>query len=147
MENKVAVIYNSFHHNNTEKLLESLKNVDLYNSEELNNNNFENYDYVGFASGIYNGTMSEKIKDIANTVELKKDVKVFVIYTCGSPVKNYAKSMEEIIEKRGFEYLGKFACKGYDTTGFFGKIGGISKNHPNEKDMEDCQNFLNQIIK
>ena len=42
--NKVAIIYSSIHHNNTEKLLKSAKGIDIYNINEISNLDFSKYE-------------------------------------------------------------------------------------------------------
>ncbi|NLM06823.1 MAG: flavodoxin, partial [Tissierellia bacterium] len=131
---KKAIIYCSYHHLNTKKLVDSIENVDLFNVKDLKDINFEVYDLLGFASGIYAFQMSNKILEIAKNIDIRNDTGVFIIYTCGLPFFNYAKSLEEIFKSRGIKYLGKFVCRGYDTFGPFKYIGGLAKGHPNEED-------------
>ena len=38
-----------------------------------------------------------------------------------------------------------YHCRGYDTFGFFEKIGGIAKGHPNEKDFKKAREFIKNI--
>ena len=40
-----------------------------------------------------------------------------------------------------------FSCRGYDTYGFFEKIGGIAKNHPNEKDFKKAREFIKNNLR
>ena len=40
------------------------------------------------------------------------------------------------------DIIGKFGCKGYDTFGPFKLVGGIAKDHPDEKDLEAAVSFV-----
>ena len=40
---------------------------------------------------------------------------------------------------------GEFGCRGFDTFGPFGKIGGIAKGRPNEKDLERARAFARKV--
>ena len=54
--NRIAVIYCSVHHKNTEKLIsyvDTTDNFDLCKSEDIK---LGDYDLIGFASGIYGKT-------------------------------------------------------------------------------------------
>ena len=67
---KKAIIYCSYHHLNTKKLVDSIENVDLFNVKDLKDINFEVYDLLGFASGIYAFQMSNKILEIAKNIDI-----------------------------------------------------------------------------
>lgn len=145
MSKKIAIIYTSFHHMNTERLILSLDAVDIFNTSKLNNLNFSKYDYIGFASGIYYGEMSKNILNIARKIVLKDSAKVFIVYTCGISLKNYSKSMEHTLHTRHLNYIGKFSCRGYDNYGPFKIFGGISKKHPNQNDINNFKSFIHKI--
>ncbi|MCR8968748.1 hypothetical protein [Facklamia sp. 7083-14-GEN3] len=81
----------------TQKLLENLDNVDLYHVNDINQVDFIEYEYVGFASGIYHGQLSNKIMELAKEFKLNDKARVSIIYTCGLKIKNYAKSLEKTL--------------------------------------------------
>jgi len=59
--NRIAVIYCSVHHKNTEKLIsyvDTTDNFDLCKSEDIK---LGDYDLIGFASGIYMGKLHGKL--------------------------------------------------------------------------------------
>jgi hypothetical protein len=43
---------------------------------------------------------------------------------------------------RQYSILRRFSCKGYDTFGPFKLIGGLSKGHPDETDLENAVAFV-----
>ena len=71
--------------------------------------------------------------------------KVFTVYTCGINYINYARGIQKIIKAQNCDFIGGFSCRGYDTFGFFEKIGGIAKGHPNEKDFKKAHEFIKNI--
>ena len=73
--------------------------------------------------------------------------KVFTVYTCGINYMNYARSIQKTIRSQDCEFIGGFSCRGYDTYGFFEKIGGIAKNHPNEKDFRKAREFIKNNLR
>ena len=137
-----AIVYASVHHGNTEKLVKRIAEecrVDLIDAIKQMNVDLNDYDIIGFASGIY---YSKFHKSILKFIEknLADDKKVFLICTYGGSA-NF-KSIEQILNKKHASVVGKFGCKGYDTFGPFKLVGGIAKDHPNEEDMKNAVDFV-----
>ncbi len=57
----------------------------------------------------------------------------------------YTADAERLIAEKGCRLAGKFGCRGYDTNGFFGKIGGIAKGRPNDRDIANVKRFYQNI--
>lgn len=62
---KTAVVYYSKHHGNTKKLLDAIKSassdeITLFDVTKTPPENLEEYDLIGFASGIYYSQISEE---------------------------------------------------------------------------------------
>ena len=137
-----AIVYTSVHHGNTEKLVKRIAEecqVDLIDAIKQMNADLNDYDMIGFASGIY---YSKFHKSILKFIEknLAADKKVFLICTYGGSA-NF-KSIEQILDKKRSEVIGKFGCKGYDTFGPFKLVGGIAKGHPDEEDIKNAVEFV-----
>ena len=137
-----AIVYASVHHGNTEKLIKRIAEecrVDLIDAIKQMNADLNDYDIIGFASGIY---YSKFHKSILKFIEknLADDKKVFLICTYGGSA-NF-KSIEQILNKKHASVVGKFGCKGYDTFGPFKLVGGIAKGHPDEEDMKNAVDFV-----
>lgn len=151
---KKAIIYASYHHNNTyelfnEVLLES--DCERFNilRNETKNLDLNNYDTIIFASGIYFMKMHKAIlKYIQTNKELLKDKKLGVIITAGMKPKQFARRTSRYFKSLGLEDFPIFACHGFDTYGPLKLIGGANKGRPNEKDKEDLERFLrdNKIL-
>ena len=140
-----AIVYASVHHGNTEKLIKRIAEecrVDLIDAIKQMNADLNDYDIIGFASGIY---YSKFHKSILKFIEknLADDKKVFLICTYGGSA-NF-KSIEQILNKKHASVVGKFGCKGYDTFGPFKLIGGIAKGHPDEEDMKNAVDFVKRL--
>ena len=137
-----AIVYASVHHGNTEKLVKRIAEecqVDLIDAIKQMNVDLNDYDIIGFASGIY---YSKFHKSILKFIEknLADNKKVFLICTYGGSA-NF-KSIEQILNKKHASVVGKFGCKGYDTFGPFKLVGGIAKGHPDEEDMKNAVDFV-----
>lgn len=142
--NKIALLYCSVHHKNTEKLVSDHKNTDLYDLCRTDNVDLSAYDIVGFASGIYMSKLHGKLREFIqnNQHKLKH---VFFVYTSGSGAKKYGKKIRAEWEKAGLNVLNIFSCKGFDTYGPWRLIGGIAKHHPDSKDLENYRSFIQNL--
>lgn len=137
-----AIVYTSVHHGNTEKLVKRIAEecqVDLIDAIKQMNADLDDYDMIGFASGIYYSKFHQSILKFSEE-NLSADKKVFLICTYGGSA-NF-KSIEQILNKKHASVVGKFGCKGYDTFGPFKLVGGIAKGHPDEEDMKNAVDFV-----
>lgn len=144
---KTAIVYESTHQGNTKKLLDAIAQkheVALIDVTGTENISLEEYDVIGFASGIAFGKFYKKITEVAET-KLPAGKKVFFIYSCGNNSKDFSKNIREIAERKNCVSLGTYGCKGYDTYGPFGLIGGINKNHPDEQEIADAVKFYEEL--
>lgn len=146
---KIAVIYKSIHHHNTEKVLKEVQKeipMDLYEVSDLHDTDLSSYDMIGFASGIYNSDMH---KSLADFVSLSPTLprKSFILYTSGTNNSYYASKFRKMLSQRGIEVVDIFHCKGHDTyPKIFRPIGGLAKGHPNEKDIQKAKAFVKNLV-
>lgn len=146
---KTAICYCSRHHGNTLKVLEAIAqegDVDLIDVTTRQAVRLENYDCIGFASGIYFGKFHDSVPAFARQY-LPQGKPVFFVYTYGGARGSGTKVIEEIARGKGCPVLGTFGCKGYDTFGPFKLVGGLAKGRPNEGDLEKARQFFRNIRK
>lgn len=144
---KTAVCYYSRHHGNTRKVLEAMAGegeMDLIDVTARQTVRLEEYDCVGFASGIYYGKFQEGVLQFARQY-LPQGKPVFFVYTYGGAKGIGVKALAEIAEEKNCPVLGEFSCKGYDTFGPFKLLGGIAKDHPDARDLENARRFFRRI--
>lgn len=142
---KTAIIYHSFHHGNTEKLMRSFsEGIELIPTKTASDTDLSKYDLVGFASGIYAGKFAPEIYEVIkeHSSELKR---VFLVYTSGSNNHKYGEKMKQTLERLGMEVIGVFSCLGYNTFGPFKLIGGKNKGHPNSGDLQNYKEFIEKL--
>ena len=140
-----AIVYTSVHHGNTEKLVKRIAEecqVDLIDAIKQMNADLNDYDMIGFASGIYYSKFHQSILKFSEE-NLSADKKVFLICTYGGSAAY--KSLEAILQEKKTDIIGKFGCKGYDSFGPFKLVGGIAKGHPNEKDLAEAVSFVDGL--
>ncbi|HJB38788.1 MAG TPA: flavodoxin [Candidatus Ruthenibacterium avium] len=144
---KTAICYYSHHHQNTLKVLEAIaaeNEVDLIDVITRQTVRLDEYDCIGFASGIYGFEFHKGVVEFARQY-LPAGKPVFFVYTYGGAKGTGAKAAAEIAKEKGCPVLGEFGCKGYDTFGPFKLVGGIAKGHPDEQDFANARKFYCKI--
>ncbi len=145
---KTLIIYTSVHHGNTEKIANAISeglNADLIRISKINPRNLENYDLIGFGSGIYYGKFHKDIIKLIDNLPELLNRKAFIFSTSGQGKISYNSSMERNLKNKGLEIIRSFACKGYDTFGPLKIIGGIAKDRPNSDDLKKAIDFTEEI--
>ena len=104
----------------------------------------QEYEVIGFASGIDFGKFYEEIENFAEAnLPIKKEV--FLLYTCAMERKGFTNSIREIALKKDAIILGEYGCKGYNTYGPWKVIGGMNKKHPTEVEVKSAVEFFDKI--
>jgi len=145
----VLIIYHSEHHGNTKKIAKAMAEkvgADILKAADVNLNKFEEYDILGFGSGVYNGKLHKELSEILSKLSQQDDKKAFIFSTTGS--KTYSSMAHErfrpMLEEKSFEIIGEFSCLGFDTALI---KEGINKGRPNKQDIKDAEDFILNIIK
>lgn len=144
---KIAICYYSKHHGNTRKVVEAMAlegDTELIDVTTRQAVHLEEYDCIGFASGIYAFRFDKAVEDFARQY-LPRRRPVFFVCTYGGVKGSGAGAVAEIARERDCPVLGEFGCRGYDTFGPFRIVGGIAKGHPNSADLEKARSFFCQI--
>ena len=145
---KIIILYASVHHGNTRKLVKCMADAVPATLVDITKDScpdISGYDVIGLASGVYFFTLHESIVRFLEQAAFEKGQQVFFVDTCGVAACDYTKKLKSKLQEKGVPCLGAFQCRGYDTYGFWGKIGGIARKHPNEKDFRKAQQFLKSI--
>lgn len=132
---KTAICYLSCHHGNTRKVVEAMAQAggaDLIDVRTRQAVRLEEYDRIGFASGIYGFEMHKAVASFARQY-LPAGKPVFFVYTYGGAKGTGAKVLAQIAAEKGCPVLGEFSCKGYDTFGPFKLVGGLAKGAPTRR--------------
>lgn len=150
---KALIVYCSTYKGNTEKIAKIFSDktdCDLINIRDFSDYNIENYDLIGFGSGVYKESLSPKIFKLAEKLNVK-DKNIFVFSTSGIGMRFYNNSLIKLLESKGAINKGSFACKGnfnakeFTNIKFFNLIGKLSLGHPNDRDFKRAEKFINEI--
>jgi len=148
---KSIVIFESIHHNNTEKIAKIIADeigAELVNVRKFTDSHkdLDDYDLVGFGSGIYYGKIHKNIKKFIETTEHIDNQRTFIFTTSGRGKKSFHKKFKELLESQGFDVVAEFVCKGFDTFGPLKIVGGINKGRPNEEDLANAKSFGKSLL-
>ncbi|MGZ8887674.1 MAG: flavodoxin family protein [Nitrososphaeraceae archaeon] len=145
---RVLIIYHSEHHQNTEKIAKAMAakiGADVRNSKDVNPIDINNYDIIGFGSGVYRGRLHSEISDIIDNLTYQNNKKSFIFSTTGS--LSYSRLAHDkfnpLLTKKGFKIIGEFFCLGFDTAL---TKEGINKGKPDKQDLENAERFIKSIL-
>lgn len=149
---KALVIYISVHHGNTEKLAKVIANAldaDLLQVKQMDASMLEQYDFIGFGSGIYFGKYHKSLLDFADTLPMLRNKKTFIFSTSGLRkilfFHDFSKLLKEKLQRKGFDVIGEFSCRGFDTSWAAMIVGGINKGRPNARDLKQAEDFARAL--
>lgn len=148
---KSLIVVYSFHHNNTEKIAEVIAEVldgEIKAPQEVNPEEIQEYDLVGFGSGIYSESLHKKILDLAEKLPQVTNNNAFIFSTSGiAEKKNNHKTIREILQSKGYQIVDEFNCRGFNTNSFLRHFRGMNKGRPNEKDLKNAEEFAQNLLK
>jgi len=152
---KTLIIYASIHHGNTEKVAKVMArtlNAELLRADqaELDVNMLSDYGLIGFGSGIYYGKHHESLFAFVDKLPSQENKKTFIFSTRGIIklpfIPDFHKPLKEKLLGKGFDVIGEFSCRGWDTfIRVFNIVGGISKSRPDEKDLKQAEDFAKNL--
>ncbi|MCK5475275.1 MAG: flavodoxin family protein [Candidatus Pacebacteria bacterium] len=146
---KTLIIYTSIHNGNTEKIARTMAealDAKLVKPNEIKTDELSRYDLIGFGSGIYSGKHHKSLLDLVSKLQGQNNKKAFIFSTRGLfPISICHKALKKQLSEKGFNITGEFSCKGFDDYGPFKLIGGINKNKPDEKDLDDAKEFVIEL--
>jgi len=148
---KSLIVCVSKSHGNTRRVAERMAEVldaEVVEPESVDPETLRQYDLVGFGSGIYYMAVDDRLRKLIRRLPTVANIRAFTFFTSGArevPLLDYNKPVRKHLEAKGFEVLGSFSCRGFDTVGPFGFIGGINKGRPNDHDLDRAAAFAARI--
>lgn len=151
------VIVFSYHHNNTEKIARAIAGVlgaEVQTPQEILPEQLQEYDLIGFGSGIYGSTFDPSVLTLADRLSYAAGKKAFLFSTYGAPavavtrdfVTDNHEEMRKKLRIKGYEVIGDFGCAGWNTNSFLRFFGGINKGRPDAGDLANAEVFARAMI-
>ena len=155
---KSLMVVFSYHHNNTEKVAKVFANVldaQIKTPQQIDPKELQQYDLVGFGSGIDSGKHYKPLLDLADKLLQVDNKNAFFFSTAAlTDEKKRGKdhsTLREKLESKGYRIVDEFQCKGFNTNSFMRFFGGMNKDRPNVNDLKNAekfaQNLKQQLIK
>jgi len=149
---KALIIYISVHHGNTERVAKVMANIldaDLLQMKQVDASMLEQYDLIGFGSGIYFGKHHKSLLDFVDMLPMLRNKKAFIFSTSGLRkiqfIHNFDKPLKEKLQRKGFDIIGEFSCRGLDTYRVTKLVGGVNKGRPNAEDLKQAEDFASGL--
>jgi flavodoxin len=149
---KALIIYISVHHGNTEKVAKVMANTldaDLLQVKQADASMLEQYDLIGFGSGIYFGKHHGSLLDFVDKLPMLINKKAFFFSTSGLRkipfVHDFDKPLRKKLQQKGFDIIGEFSCRGLDTYRATKLVGGVNKGRPNAEDLRKAEGFAKSL--
>jgi flavodoxin len=151
---KALIIYISVHHGNTEKVAKVIANIldaALLEVKQADASMLEQYDLIGFSSGIYFGKHHESLLDFVDKLPMLRNKKAFIFSTSGLRkipfFHDFDKPLKKKLQRKGFDIISEFSCRGLDTYRATKLVGGINRGRPNAEDLKQAEDFAKKILK
>jgi flavodoxin len=142
---KTLIICQSVHHSNTMKVAKNMAKeleADIKNPSEVTAKDFEDYDLIGFGSGIYDGKHHTSLFKLLNSLTLQHNKPAFIFSTATICYKKMHEPLRLLLISKGFYVVDEFICRGFMDYSFLKYFfGGINKGRPNQKDLESAREF------
>jgi len=157
---KSLIVLYSYHHNNTQKVAEAMAkvlNAEIKSPKQTCPEELQQFDLVGFGSGVYAGKHHESLLDLADRISPVTDKRAFVFSTSGMPIgisgqqrlEEYTRKCHVTLKKRlqskGYTIVDEFGCAGFNTNKFLKWFGGINKGRPNAEDIKHAEEFAQNL--
>lgn len=149
---RMLIICKSVHHQNTAAVARAIAaefSADVCPPEDVSVEVIQNYDVIGFGSGIYFGQFHSALR---HWVQQLPDAspnrqKAILFSTSGLSWlwRIWHWSFRHLLVRKGFEVIGEFHCRGFDTVGPLWLLGGLNRRHPDERDLANAAAFARQL--
>ncbi|MFC8380953.1 flavodoxin family protein [Nocardia sp. NPDC056952] len=148
---KVILVCKSVSHGNTQRVAEAISQVlggRVVAPADIDPAELAAYDLVGFGSGIYNMAFHPELRRFIASLPARHQGKAFVFRTSGfpeTPFRRYVTTLTRDIEKKGFDVVDAFDCRGFDTWLPLRVVGGVRKGHPDASDLTAAREFAENL--
>jgi flavodoxin len=151
---KPLILGKSIHHHNTAQIARVMAEVldaDIAYPEEFPYTSLHSFGLVGFGSGVYYGKLHSSLYDwLRGLPDCSVPSKMaFVFSTSGLPFlwRAWHAPLKRLLGQKGFEVVGEFSCRGFDTWGPLWLAGGLNRKHPDERDLERAREFARSLAR
>ena len=149
---KSLLVLFSYHQKNTEKIAKVFAKVldaQIKTPKQINPDELQEYNLVGFGSGIYSDKHHKSLFDLADKIPQVTNRKAFIFSTSAmmgeDKVAKDHSMLREKLQFKGYMIVDEFACKGFNTNSFLKYFGGMNKGRPNAEDLIHAEEFAQSL--
>ncbi len=150
---KSLLIVVSPHHGNTSKIAGAMARVlgaEIRTPDAIRPDLLREYDLVGFGSGIYSAMHHPSLVELAAKLPQISKKKAFLFSTsaiidAGKVAADHAR-LRTSLQSKGYDIVGEFSCRGFNTNSFLKLFGGMNKGRPNAGDLRDAEAFALKLL-
>ena len=149
---KSLIVVISIHHNSTWKIADIMVGVldaQINKPQEVNPEKLQEYDLVGFGSGIYGAKHHRALLNLADKLPKVNNKKAFIFSTAGITGKTKTAEdhspLREKLHSKGYLIADEFQRKGFNTNSFLKFFGGKNKGRPNAEDLKRAEEFAQNL--
>ena len=149
---KTVIICKSVHHGNTLQVARAIADVlhaEIVVPEEFPYTSLGDADLVGLGSGIYYGGMHAALREWVRGLPAAAadGRRAFLFSTAGLPFlwRTWHRRLRDDLERKGFDVVGEFHCRGFDSWGPLWLAGGINRRHPDAWDLRRATEFAGRL--
>lgn len=151
MADNAMIICVSVSQGNTAAVARSMAAVlkaDIREPEQVDPQTLSGYDVVGFGSGIFASSHHRRLRQYVEHLPPVDGTRAFVFTTAGmgrAQSLPWQRSLESVLRDKGYDVVGSFACRGFDTWLPLRLVGGLNKGHPDARDLTRAHTFAERI--
>jgi len=150
---KSLIVCYSYHHNNTQRVAEAMAKVldaQVTTPQQTNPEELQQFDLVGFGSGIYAEKHHESLLELADKLPQVTDKKTFIFstsfvvlirYSLGKLQVNFTQHLGRNCNLKATLLLMSLIAKAFNTNRIYGRFGGMNKGRPNAEDLKHAEEF------
>ena len=147
---KSLIVLVSYHHNNTRKIAEVIAkviNAEIKTPQQINLEELNQYDLVGFGSGIYFWKHHKDLLELAEKLPQQINKKAFIFSTSANTenAPKFHSLLREKLQSKGYTIADEFNCAGFITWGPYKIVGGLKKVRPNLDDLKLAEEFASRL--
>ena len=151
---KSLLVVFSYHHGNTEKIARVFAEVldaEIKAPKQIRPLELQEYDLVGFGSGIYDAKHHTDLLDLADALPQVSNKKAFIFSTSSmmgeAQVAEDHSALRNKLLSKGYSIVDEFGCKGFNTNSSLRYFGGMNKGRPNAEDLRHAEEFAKNLEK
>jgi len=148
---RALIICVSVSHANTAAVARAMADVlgaEVREPELVDPRTLSDHDLVGFGSGIFAGTHHPRLRHYVEQLPTVSGRRAFVFTTSGlgrSQSRPWERSLDSLLRDKGYDVVGSFACRGFDTWLPLRLVGGLNKGRPDSRDLAQAREFAERI--